>query len=189
MGAKRWSCAVSLFAGLGCATHEGDATGTTESAMVMPVPLTDPAAWVRPPVAEDLFAAMRPPGTECDDLRGYYIDQAAEAPRFEVNTGWCDYLTVRQPILESLDEGDVLEIRIYKLELTGGPGEGYVGVALGSDVIWEITVPIPSDGDLLETDLPITTPIPSGTPLQIHIHNHGINTWEFYAIDKIPSEP
>lgn len=156
-------------------------------AMETPVALVDPAAWQPSGTGDDLFAAMRPPEIDCDELRGYYLQETPWATIFEINTGWCNYLTIEQPLLVPLEIGDTIELRVYHFELTGGPAEGYLGLGLHGEVAWEQTVPIPSASELVTGTFEVTEAADVGTPVQFHVHNHGSNTWEIYSIDKLGS--
>lgn len=152
-----------------------------------PVTIATITEWTR--VADpttDVFAAMRPPNTPCDET-GFGLDPLGAA--FEVNTGLCDYLTVAQPTLAPLDDGDVIAIRIWHEELRAPtPGQGYVGMALGGEMLWEITVAIPADYDAINADVAIDRDVPAGTELQYHVHNHGFNSWHLLDLRTVTED-
>lgn len=129
--------------------------------------VTDPAT--------DAFAQMRPANTPCD-ASGVGIEQLGLS--FEIKTGLCDYATVAQPTAAALEEGDVLGIRIWH-DLLDAPmaSEGFIGLAIDGEMVWHDTVPIPSGYGTVNTDLTIEDDLAQGTELQIHIHNHGVNSW------------
>jgi hypothetical protein len=172
-----------LLASLGCDADTGEGgDGSTEA-----LPIVDAPAWQLAAVEHDLFADMRPPEIYCDELRGYYLQETPWSTTFEVNTGWCNYVTLEQPLLEPLEVGDTVEIRVFHFELTGGPAEGYLGLGLGEGLVWEERIPIPSASELVTGTFEVTEAAPSGTPIQFHVHNHGSNTWELYSIAKLDS--
>ena len=179
---------VGLVAGLvaGCdggATSAGESSGDDGSAVA--IPLVDPWAWAAPQQADDLFASMRPPEVECDPLRGMGVQETAWSTHFEINTGWCNYATVAQTTLEALEPGDTVEVRVWHFELTGGPAQAYLGVGLAGEVRFEQTIPIPSASAQVLGTIEITEPLPAGTPIQFHVHNHGVNSWELIAIERL----
>ncbi len=170
---------------LGNGCDGGDVGDNETDSMATPTPLVEPHAWTVAREADDLFADQRPAEVECDPDRGMTVEETAWQTRFEINTGWCNYATVEQPLLESLEAGDTVEVRVWHFELTGQPAEAYLGVGLDGEVIWEETVPIPSEGELIKSTFEVDRPLPAGTPIQYHVHNHGKNTWELVSINRL----
>jgi hypothetical protein len=141
--------------------------------------LTDPT--------RDAFAAMRPAGTPCDPT-GVGIEQFGLS--YEVKTGLCDYATITQPSLVDLEVGDVLGIRGWHDVLEAEyDTQGFIGLAIDGQMVWHTTVPIPSDYDTIEGDLTIDEDHPAGTELQVHIHNHGINSWNVVDFRTVVETP
>jgi hypothetical protein len=64
--------------------------------------------------------------------------------------------------------------------------EAYVAIAIGGQIEWEATIPIPSTGNLLEADIVMDRELPAGTPMQFHVHNHGPNSWELFDVMVTP---
>ena len=154
---------------------------------VEPMQLATPEGWVRvQPPAADVFAAMRPADATCDEL-GYRVDPFARS--FEVQTGVCDYLTVAQPTLEPLEAGDVVSVRAFHYDLVAPtPSEGYLGFALDGAIVWEVREPIPGAPAAMSGDIVIDHAIPAGAEMQLHIHNHGENTWELLSVMLTPAD-
>lgn len=150
-----------------------------------PVPLAEADGWERvTDPAGDVFAAMRPADATCDDA-GYYVDPLTQV--FEVQTELCDYLTVRQAGLESLEVGDVVSIRAFHYELTAvTASQGYLGLAIDGEVVWEEGVPIPSPAAAVSGDITIERAVPAGAELQFHVHNHGLNSWDLVSLKVTP---
>lgn len=150
-----------------------------------PAPLAVAEGWERvSDPAGDVFAAMRPADAVCDDA-GYFVDPLTRS--FEVQTELCDYLTVRQASLEALAPGDVVAIRAFHYELTAvTPSEGYLGLAIDGEVVWEEQVPIPAAAAGVAGEITIERALPAGTELQFHVHNHGLNSWELLSVMVTP---
>lgn len=65
------------------------------------------------------------------------------------------------------------------------PGTGHVAVLLGEQVLWEQAVDIPAGSAELGAVLEVSAPVPTETPLGLHLHNHGYNSWRFFTIDLV----
>jgi hypothetical protein len=146
-----------------------------------PVPLASPDAWERvsdPSV--DVFADQRPADAVCDDA-GWSVDPFKES--IEIQTEVCDYLTLHQPTLEPLEPGDVVTVVGYHDVLSAPePAEGYIGLALDGELAWEFQVPIPADAAEFEEEFTVDRSVPVASEMQLHLHNHGPNTWELIAV-------
>ena len=68
------------------------------------------------------------------------------------------------------------------------PAEGHVALAVDGVTLWERTVAIPSDPcsytDVFES--PLTAA--AGATLQLHLHNHGANTWNVFRVERAPAD-
>lgn len=136
--------------------------------------------------AGDVFADQRPADAVCDDA-GYVVDPLRQV--FEIQTEVCDYLTVSQPTLEPLAPGDVVTVLAYHDMLTAPePAEGYLGLALDGQIEWEYMVAIPASAATIEQQFTIDRALPVGTELQMHVHNHGPNTWELVDVLVTPAD-
>jgi hypothetical protein len=150
-----------------------------------PVSLIEPGAWVR--VVEpspDAFAAMRPADAVCDDA-GWFVNPFSGV--LELDTALCDYVTFEQPTLVEIAAGDTITVRAYHDVLTSdAPATGYIGLALAGEIAWTYEVEIPSDWVEIEQTFAATRSLPAGSTLQVHVHNHGPNTWELIGVQVTP---
>jgi hypothetical protein len=142
-------------------------------------------AWVRvTDPAADWFANLRPADAECDDS-GYSYDPLERT--IEIQTQVCDYLTLSQPTRVALAAGDTIHIAgFHDILISAEPAEGYVGVALDGEIVWTLRVPIPGPPAVFEDSFTIERAIPAGTEIQVHVHNHGPNSWELGDIRMTP---
>ncbi len=133
----------------------------------------------------DHFAAMRPPEAECAD-EGWYVDPFRGS--LEIKTDLCDYLTLRQSSRLPLAAGDTITITGFHDQLTAPePAQGYLGLTIDGELVWEYTTVIPSDVDDIEESFTVDVSAPVGSELQLHVHNHGPNTWEIIAVVVDPA--
>lgn len=89
----------------------------------------------------------------------------------------------------ALDPGDVVSIHAFHYELSApSPAEGYMALAIDGEVVWEVTVAIPAAPGPLSGQVTIDRALPAGADLQLHVHNHGANTWELVSVMPTPTK-
>jgi hypothetical protein len=98
----------------------------------------------------------------------------------ELSTDACEWPTVAQPIQHDLFAGDVLEAgALWGALYAEAPATATLGVALGDAVLWEHTVDIPGGSGDTPFTVVLDEDVPAGTPLVLHVHNHGLNSYRF----------
>ena len=71
-------------------------------------------------------------------------------------------------------------MELWHLQLAAlEPAEAHVAVHLGDEVLIDEIVPIPSPADVLSRTFMADFEAPANTPVVIHLHNHGYNSWRF----------
>jgi len=112
--------------------------------------------------------------TLCDP-RGF----GEEDGSFEVRTGYCSELDVSQANLQHVYEGDLLEVIFYHMTLApvDEEAEMHAALAIGEEIVWEVHVPIPSPATPYKVTFPSPIDAPRGTPVFLHLHNHGYNSY------------
>ena len=144
-------------------------------------PLLDAQALAPIDAASDPLPQHRPATVDCPGAAW-----GPEGGGFEVETGVCDYAAFAQPLDVDVAKGVWLDIRVWHDTLDAAePATGHVAVLLGEQLVWERTVAIPGGsaeiGDIVE----LLAPVPDDARLQIHLHNHGYNSWRFVRIDLL----
>ncbi|HHO49408.1 MAG TPA: hypothetical protein ENK18_00720 [Deltaproteobacteria bacterium] len=143
-------------------------------------PLADMGAWVEA-TGVDPLASHRPPDSACP-LGGVLVE---EGGKLEVNTGLCSYAWLEQPLLAGLLPGDEVEVSLWHQDLISEePAEGHVALLIGDQVVWEITVSIPAEATPYTESVVVAFAAEVGEPLQLHLHNHGANTWNLLRIER-----
>lgn len=147
-------------------------------------PLVDFARFTVAAPEDDPWAAYRPADVTCPtSARGPEV--FGELPTYTIDTTACPYTTVVQPTLEDSCRGDSLFIWIWRFALTGPEGAtSHLGVQIGDEPIWEIAVPIPADSDLVVENIPLTRDHPVGTPIYLHVRNHGSNSYQLLGLAR-----
>ena len=136
--------------------------------------LVDHDHWTLCPRQQTPFNDESTPETTCDP-RGYGQEEGS----FEVRTGYCPDLDVSQPNLQEVHEGDLLEVIFYHMTLApvDGEAEMHAALAIGEEIVWELQVPIPSPAKPYTVTFPSPVDAPRGTPVFLHLHNHGYNSY------------
>jgi hypothetical protein len=104
----------------------------------------------------------------------------------------CNWLTLEQPSLRDVRAGDRVEVRAYHFALNEPlGGEARMSFVIGDELVFDETILIPRDGELLKTDPPwtATKDYPAGTPVLWHVNNHGSNEYlliEVNVLEPIP---
>lgn len=140
-------------------------------------------AWVAN-VEGDPLPDHQPESLSCDE--GWHLESGG----IEIDTGACNYLSLGQPLLESLELGDPLELQLWWQTLASvEPAAGHLAIFVDDELLWEelVAIPGPADTRTLELDSPVEAPV--GATLTLHLHNHGYNTWHFHELSVLSSRP
>ena len=143
-------------------------------------PVMDHEAWVAVAAADDPFDD-RPDTVNCERGVGWDLELLDVDETVAVETGDCNYLGLSQPLLRSFASSETLAVQIWHFQLEGG-GPAHAAVAIDGVVVWEMTIPIPSESGLIYEEFSVPDGAPLGAPLVFHLHNHGLNSWNFIAV-------
>ena len=150
-----------------------------------PAELVDADVWMRTPEALDAYVTRRPAGVMCDPQVGYGSELFGGVPALEINTGWCNFLTVDQPLLADIRPGERLVVSVWHFELWANePAEAFLGLAIDGEPLWEHRVPIPSESGLVHEAIELDDVYDIGTEVQFHLDNHGLNSWALLSITR-----
>jgi hypothetical protein len=143
------------------------------------VPLVDVDSWTPQTAANDSLASHRPAEVECPDNSWYNEDGA-----LEVETGYCNYLSLAQPGKVAINKGDQLHLVLWHGDLAfEQPAQAHVAVSIAGKIVWEESVAIPAVADIYDVRIPVNFDAPVGSTVEYHLHNHGYNTWTLLQLD------
>jgi hypothetical protein len=167
-----------LVALAGCAPPAEDS-----GAPVEPPALVEPGAWRLTPADRDPFTDRPAEAPACSSL-GY----GPEGSVFEVQTQDCPYGTFSQPLGHALPAGVQVQFDAWHMDLNApAPAEGHLAVRIGGAVA-EIRPAIPGPAAAHALVIDIDKALPEGTPVFLHVHNHGSNAWTLGASSVLPPE-
>ncbi|MCA9707921.1 MAG: hypothetical protein KDK70_18865 [Myxococcales bacterium] len=151
-------------------TSEAGSESTTE-AMLDPVSLARATAWSLDGPQDDPFADERPDWVQCE------IGWDVVTSGFEVDTSLCTYAAFVQPTLATIAAGDEVEVLLTRAE-PSEPPSGHFGLAFGPEIVFEVEL----DEDDVQGRWVATTDVPVGTPLHLHLHDDGPNTYRVASL-------
>lgn len=140
-----------------------------------PKPVIDAAVWL--PVQPDPLDASQTCAASATRL---------EEGLVEVDTTQCNHVTLSQPSLTRVREGDLLDLFAFHSALSAPePAQGRMALWIDDMLVWEALPDIPSS-EVIYLDT-VTSPatFPKGATVQLHISNHGGNSWRFVSLDRL----
>jgi hypothetical protein len=156
-----------------------------------PIALVNHEAWtVVVGRADPFFAAELPEQYSCD-ASFYGPELLGVEEVFSINTDvMCNYLTVEQATLADVKIGEPLHARVWRFVQTApdGAAEAHVAIAFDGRTVWEERIPLPASSGLSAPYWTADADFPAGTKVQLHIHNHGANSWSLIELSE-GSEP
>ena len=165
---------------VGCAAPTGSSPPTVVGDRSTPAPLADVDSWV-PAEGLDPLASHRP--STVPDCGPASVGR--EGLGIEIDTGACPYVWLEQPLRADLRVGDPVSVLAFHAELVSEvPAEGHMALLVGDAVLWERTVPIPSEPCVYPSVVASPIGAAPGARLSLHLHNHGANTWNLLGVQR-----
>lgn len=139
-----------------------------------PLAVIDPAAWTA--ISPDPLDSSQDCAAEAMQL---------EAGLVEIDTTLCNWVTMDQPSLAKVREGDLLDVFAFHSALSAAePATGRMAVWIDDELVWEVTPPIPSAEGIYSEQVVAPSTAPAGSEVRLHISNHGGNSWRFVSLER-----
>ncbi len=101
-----------------------------------------------------------------------------ESEILEINTGVCNWVTLRQPLLEEIRAGETVRLLFWHLYLTSSPpAQGAAELRIDGEPFWRIDVAIPHPETVYKPKWIAARRFAKGAIVELHVHNHGANSW------------
>lgn len=143
------------------------------------VSLFDHQQWKVVGIENDPYASLKQSKHTCDLATGKKIEEGV----LEIDTDFCNFITLEQPSVTEIRAGEMVEFVMWHLELFAStPGEAFVSIRIADQVIWEKTIPVPFRAEIYQPQWTPAQPIPKGSRIVFHLHNHGANTWKIHSL-------
>ena len=161
---------------------------TLQDAAVVEYPTTGPRKpalplihyknWKRVPLEKDPYRAYRKTNSRCEALGMKFEDDL-----LELDTRYCNYITLEQHSLTEVREGEALQFVMWHQTLTSStPGKAYVVITIDGQQIWKKDILIPGKAKAYQPFWTPKKPIPKGARIVFHLHNHGENSWRIHSL-------
>ena len=142
--------------------------------------LIDHEAWQEVAIEDDPLSEHRPELVTCPGA-AWGIEDAT----LEVDTGLCNYLSLSQPSLGQVHSGEPISLVAWHAQLWDAEAaEAHIAVLFDGTMAWQTTVPIPSDPGVFDLEFAAPVDLAVDAPIQLHLHNHGSNTWNFLELSQ-----
>lgn len=149
------------------------------------VPLVQKELWAPVEATTDPLASHRPAVVECSRV-GWIV----EPQGFEIRTTYCNYGMFSQPSMVPVKPGDRIVAMLYHFDLASAePATAHLALLLGPRVLWERQIEIPGKANAFNAEITADFSAPAGTPVYLHLHNHGRNEWTLASMGVIPGAP
>ncbi len=102
-------------------------------------------------------------------------------------SGECGWALLEQPLPGTLAEGDVVDWMGWHSPLrAGAESEAHFAVYIEQHLVFEQWAPIPSGDTTFRGQWTVPERLPAGTPVVLHLHNHGDNSWALRTLALAP---
>lgn len=109
-----------------------------------------------------------------------------EGDVYEVETDKCQYVTAVQPSLDAVGAGQRVSSLMWHQTLDAeSDAEAHVAFRIGPHLVWEERIPIPFPPESYVFDWVAPEDVPRGTPVYLHVHNHGANSYRFGSTEIV----
>jgi hypothetical protein len=163
----------------------GDAATPDAAPELVEVSLLDPEAFAYADLAHDPLASHQPEEIRCG-LSGFYPERG----ELELDTGGCNYLYVEQPAPHAVPAGSEVHLLLRHFDLAAPElAEAHVALLFGDTVQWEKLIEIPGGANAYEVSWQSSEALEAGSPIRLHLHNHGQNTWTLGALGALVAPP
>ncbi len=143
--------------------------------------LVDVDSWSPRSVGNDTLASHRPVSVDCPANSWGNEDGA-----MEVETGYCNYLSLSQPSQTTVSSGDSLHLVLWHGDLAFEQrATAHVAITIAGELVWEEEVDIPTKADIYDLRVPLNFDAPEGSDVEFHLHNHGYNTWTLLKLEVV----
>lgn len=160
--------------------HQPDSSEPDVAEVVwVDTPLVDPFLWTLVPSGDDpWFTDKITPGAICDE-DSYGGEITPFGPWLDVDTSFCSFITLTQPLLVDVPQGTTVTVRVKHDGINLGDGEYQVTLVMGADmeVVADWTQAVPAEPAVLLQSWIATRAFAAGEPVVYHIQNHGENRW------------
>lgn len=160
-----------------------DAVDATDAEVVQPqvYNLTTNPAWAEVLLDADPYYTANDPSPDICPDEDWKVEITPEGQLMEINTSFCAWLTLAQPLLEDVPVGATLRLEVRHAEILDGDTDYKLAVTVGELPIWAESVEVFELANVFEFSVVATEAMTAGETVYFHLENHGANTWNFVS--------
>ncbi len=105
-----------------------------------------------------------------------------EGDALEIRTAWCDPADVTAPLPVDVPAGTLVDLTLVHSALVADGGHAHFALFVGDETLWTHEIPIPAPATFLSPRVVVQQAHAAGTPVVLHVHNHGSNTYKLVGL-------
>lgn len=106
----------------------------------------------------------------------------AESDILEIRTAWCDPADVVAPLPFDVTPGTGVDITLSHSALIADGGQAHFALFVGDEQVWDHETTLPAPAAFLSPRVHVRAFHAVGTPVMLHVHNHGSNTYKLLGV-------
>lgn len=131
----------------------------------------------------DPYSSHRPDSVDCNPLTGWFVEGDGRDAELEIDTAHCNYAGLTQVTTNEVKAGEHITATLSFFELTSPvPARAHFAIHAAGMELFSREFELPGPADVIDLDIVAREAISEGTPLTIHLHNHGQNTWNLTSL-------
>ena len=133
---------------------------------------------------QDPLAHHQPDNIECS-IASFRM----ESEQLEIETDLCNYAFVEFELQQNVKKGMPADFLLLHTGLWAPePATAHAALLIDGTIFWEQEVPVPASAEFFFHEGEIPVDAPKGSPVQLHIHNHGANDWRLGYFRRLEEE-
>jgi hypothetical protein len=145
--------------------------------------LVDHGAWKLAGEDADPYSGFRAGGKVCGE-DDFSREEISGFDSVQIVTRRCNYMTLTQTAAADVLNGEQIHIRLWQYQLEATTATAELAIRIGNVFEWTESIPLPSDSKLFNEKVTVDKDIPAGTPIFLHVRNHGRNSYHLIMLSR-----
>ena len=156
----------------------------TDTGVLLQPELIELQQWQPVDAQQDPLPDHQPQQTNCQ-LTAFTLEEGY----LEIKTDDCNYISVNFTVLQDVPAETPIRSVIFHEDLWAPePAQAHVAWIFPDGIFWEQDISIPSTSSFHLHEAELSTELKKGDKIHFHLHNHGMNTWNVIALNRLDVE-